>query len=454
MKYRKWTLLLCTGILSLSLSQAAFAAYYCTQPGDEANSQLTGGTFTDTEQGRRFTGSDGQVYVNHWLYYEKTRTWYYFDGNGIAVTGFQNVDGKRRYFNKFGQLIKSRIIVGGNVYFGDSKTGEILTSLNGGNEKRPSYNGKKYVFDEQGIAHGEDGNYDYGTMRKLNPAWKEEDKKWTYVENGQKLRNAWHQDNGMTFYFDENGYMVYNTVKQINGKEYKFTSNGVLLTSEKLDHITVDGARYSVGSDGGLTQTEAAPVKSDYALTEEQQAADNRTNPYQNNQTVQWINATYAIMTKSNGENIRMFGGRVKLGKIKDSYREADDYDRARMREGLVTSWGVTDRATADAALSALIADGNATGSAWDYSRAMSNLGFYYRAEYYTEAEALDKSLELAKVIQTRFSSWDQFVNSYLEGYAAWAGAGEDRRAIYEGLKTSAFNPYAIDWNLKLEKSW
>lgn len=57
-------------------------------------------------------------------------------------------------------------------------------------------------------------------------------------------------------------------------------------------------------------------------------------------------------------------------------------------------------------------------------------------------------------MIQTRFSSWDQFVNSYLEGYAAWAGAKEDRRAIYEGLKTSAFNPFAIDWNLKLEKSW
>lgn len=57
-------------------------------------------------------------------------------------------------------------------------------------------------------------------------------------------------------------------------------------------------------------------------------------------------------------------------------------------------------------------------------------------------------------MIQTRFSSWDQFVNSYLEGYAAWAGAKEDRHAIYEGLKTSAFNPFAIDWNLKLEKSW
>lgn len=454
MKRRKMKLLLLVGVLSLLFSRSAFAAYYCTEPGDEENSQLTAGTFIDTEQGRKFVGSDGQEYVNHWLYYEKTRTWYYFDENGIAVTGFQTIDGKRRHFNKFGQLSRSRIIADGNVYFGDSKTGEILTSLNGGNEKKRGYNGKKYVFDEQGIAHGEDGYYDYGTMRELNPAWQKEDKNWTYVENGKKLRNAWHQDNGMTFYFDENGYMVHSAVKEINGKQYEFMSNGILLTSKKVAHTTIDGAKYSVGSDGVLTLTEAAPIEGDYALSEEQQGQNNRLNPYKDNPTVQWINATYAIMTKSNGENIKMFSGRVKLGKIKESYQDIDDIDRDRIRSGLVTSWGVTDRASADAVLSALIESGNATGSAWDYSRAMSNIGFYFRAEYYTETEALDRSLELAKLIQTKYSSWDQFVNSYLEGYGTWAGASEDRRAIYEGLKKSAFNPFAIDWNLKLEKSW
>ena len=55
------------------------------------------------------------------------------------------------------------------------------------------------------------------------------------------------------------------------------------------------------------------------------------------------------------------------------------------------------------------------SGSAWDYSRVESNLGFYYLADYYTEKEALDKALEVAKEIQECFGSWDDFVDSYLK---------------------------------------
>ena len=108
-----------------------------------------------------------------------------------------------------------------------------------------------------------------------------------------------------------------------------------------------------------------------------------------------------------------------------------------------------------DQVLERLIASGNATGSAWDYSRAMSNLGFYYIAGYYTIEETLDKSLETAKIIQTKFTSWDDFVESYLAGYASWSGTdASERRNIYEQLKTSAFNPFSLDWNMTLEKNW
>lgn len=61
----------------------------------------------------------------------------------------------------------------------------------------------------------------------------------------------------------------------------------------------------------------------------------------------------------------------------------------------------------------------------------------------------------IARLIQTSFSSWDEFTESYLSGYETWSGkSGKFRREIYDGLKTSAFNPYAIDWNLELKKSW
>jgi len=128
---------------------------------------------------------------------------------------------------------------------------------------------------------------------------------------------------------------------------------------------------------------------------------------------------------------------------------------KERLQKGLVSAWGVYDHESAEGVIERLIQHGQETGSAWDYSRAMSNLGFYYHADYYTLDESLDKSLEIARLIQTSFSSWDEFTESYLSGYETWSGkSAKFRRETYDGLKTSAFNPYAIDWNLELKKSW
>ena len=99
---------------------------------------------------------------------------------------------------------------------------------------------------------------------------------------------------------------------------------------------------------------------------------------------------------------------------------------------------------------------------AWDYSRAMQLLGYYYIADYYTEQETLDKSLEVAKTLQGLYPSWDDMVQSYLDGYQYWNGDNPDdeesgsaqRRKIYEDLKASENNPYTLDWNLELTKTW
>ena len=121
----------------------------------------------------------------------------------------------------------------------------------------------------------------------------------------------------------------------------------------------------------------------------------------------------------------------------------------------LKQSWGVTDRASADEALEELLDSAKDSGSAWDYSRVESNLGFYYLADYYTEKEALDKALEVAKEIQSTFESWDSFVQSYLEGYEAGSGdTSGDREEIYENLKACQWNPYSVSWNTKLKKNW
>lgn len=100
-------------------------------------------------------------------------------------------------------------------------------------------------------------------------------------------------------------------------------------------------------------------------------------------------------------------------------------------------------------------ANGEKTIAGWDYSRAMSLLGYYYIAGYYSETEALDKSLEVAAQIQNTFTSWDEFMESYFAGYEYWSDESSDeRRGIYEELKAEAGSIYDIDFGMTLEKSW
>lgn len=216
--------------------------------------------------------------------------------------------------------------------------------------------------------------------------------------------------------------------------------------------------------------------------------------------TIRWFNATCAVLTSANGWDYNLFGG-----------LPANDDSKATEVQLLDEWWGVTDRASADENMDWLLTEGHRTSfaadvaaipeqlqgieevpaadrvawicenyeadqedaetlvrwynlyeekgdstlSAWDYSRAMSLLGYYYLAGYYTETEALDKSLEVAGTIQSEFSSWDEFMESYFVGYEYWADEDStERRALYEDLKAAADSPYSLDFGMTLEKSW
>lgn len=212
--------------------------------------------------------------------------------------------------------------------------------------------------------------------------------------------------------------------------------------------------------------------------------------------TLRWINASYAILTEINGWDYNMFAGVP----INDANREME-------KLSLEEWWGVTDRQSAEDTLGWILTEGHRTQfaedmtylesvglseiddkagylailtdsdeetaekyaewygmyedygagaiDAWDYCRALNLLSFYYIAGYYTEQEALDGSLEIAATLQSKYSSWDELVDSYLRGYEYWAEESSDeRREIYEDLKSRADNPYAVDYNTELTKTW
>ena len=214
--------------------------------------------------------------------------------------------------------------------------------------------------------------------------------------------------------------------------------------------------------------------------------------------TERWITASYAVLTEINGWDYTYFPGST-----------ISEIDKMIQQESLKQSWGVEDRESADETLEWVIEEGHRTEfaddmkyleecglgeipaeervaallavfelteeeavtyvreyeiyenygehaiDAWDYCRALNLMSFYHVAGYYEKEEALDKSLEIAKELQAKYTSWDELMESYLCGYEYWAEeSSEERRAIYEELKGRENNPYAVEYNTVLENTW
>ena len=247
------------------------------------------------------------------------------------------------------------------------------------------------------------------------------------------------------------------------------------------------------GTNGGTSVPETAqsspPASSQNAVVQD--------SPEQGTSNVLlWINGTYAVLTELNGNDYTLLGG-IELTQANQNGTILS----------LEQAWGVTDRATADTTIDWLLTEGHRVGYAglmealdelgaaemtedalvaylnsnysftsddepvylarsysyyrtygsgaidgWDYCRAMSLAGWYYTAGYYTEEEAMQKSLEIAEIIQARFSSWDEMMDSYLMGYEYWSStSSEQRRTVYEEIKARENSPFSLDWNLPLE---
>lgn len=100
--------------------------------------------------------------------------------------------------------------------------------------------------------------------------------------------------------------------------------------------------------------------------------------------------------------------------------------------------------------------------SGWDYSRALMLLGQCYVAGYYTYEEAMDKSLELGKKLQSMFPSWEDFMQSYMYGFVYWSRSDptepqsefQYRVSIYHYLDSLEDGPFKMDWNMELKKEW
>lgn len=169
---------------------------------------------------------------------------------------------------------------------------------------------------------------------------------------------------------------------------------------------------------------------------------------------VKWFNATHAVLTFINDKNIKIYGGVIP----NRAWRKAE-------RNTLKEYWDISDVNSLNESIKFLMQYGHRSEyinkgnegdiGAWDYSRAMSLLSSAYVCAYIGKQEALDRSLEIAKVIQSSYTSWDDFMNSYLKGYEYWSNhTPKGRWQIYENLRKQKNSLYNIPWNLELKREW
>ncbi len=134
-----------------------------------------------------------------------------------------------------------------------------------------------------------------------------------------------------------------------------------------------------------------------------------------------------------------------EFGKRLSGYVEADQEDRYRIAYEMYQ-----DGLTAD------------DMAAWELCRVNHLYASFYLCGYMTYEEAMDASLENSLILQSMYDSWDEMIEGYLLGYRFWqrdvdlreSSPTQERRRICEMMFQMDDGPYALDWDMKLEKCW
>jgi glucan-binding repeat-containing protein len=170
-----------------------------------------------------FNPKGGAMLENSWLLYGGQ--WYYFDEVGAMVTGWQTIGGKTYYFVESGEMAKGMFVVDGKRYFfnpvkgategvmqkGWIKTGGNTYFMNmttGAAETTWKFiGGKWYFFNKEGV---------------MQTGWEFTGGKWYFMDGHGVMKTGWLQQGAKKYFLDTvNGDMV-TAWKYIGGKWYYF----------------------------------------------------------------------------------------------------------------------------------------------------------------------------------------------------------------------------------------
>ncbi|MBM7635887.1 glycoside hydrolase family 70 protein [Streptococcus saliviloxodontae] len=158
---------------------------------------------------------------------DENHNWLYFGADGAAVTGLQTIDSQLLYFNEDGTQVKGQFLVVDGATY--------YFQADSGAAVKGSFasdaSGNWYYFDTNGKA--------VTGLQTIN------DQTLYFNEDGTQVKGQFVTINGATYYFDaKSGEMAVNTtLTDENGNKYTFNSKGVG-SLVKSGFVTVDGATY------------------------------------------------------------------------------------------------------------------------------------------------------------------------------------------------------------------
>lgn len=174
------------------------AWYYYDSNGD----RLGGGVYVVGKKAYAFDGKGRMVTKKGWYSVkygdsaaDSYQLWYYLDGNGVCLTGWQKISGSWYYFDK----------EYGTMYTASSRIGSKL-----------------YLFDSNGKLVEQAGWYEQ--------KWSGDDTAYYYyLKSSGEVVTGWQKIGGKWYYFNEefNGLMAQDGGLNIDGRAYFFTRNGV-----------------------------------------------------------------------------------------------------------------------------------------------------------------------------------------------------------------------------------
>lgn len=183
--------------------------------------------------------------------------------------------------------------------------------------------------------------------------------------------------------------------------------------------------------------------------------------------TLRFVNGTFAIMTIMNSGHYKIFAGQFQNSKSK-----------AASRQLLKDWWSITDKQSGLKAVEDLSLGMHDTEylegveeyndseeneiPGWNLSRANEVLSRLYLAGYIDKDSYIHNAITVSKQIQETFTSWDDFISSYMYGYQQWSGDDptidskkphnyQQRERVIKLMKHDTNSPLYLDWNTTLK---